>query len=103
MQSVQKLTSILQECLELPNINKPFIFVKNTESGNYWKDYNLCNPYSKCSCLILYMYSMEFGQPPLYDVLNRAMRQKDKTQAKNLGPFAYALGWITAIADKNKL
>jgi len=46
---------------------------------------------------------MEFGQPPLYDVLNRAMRQKDKTQAKNLGPFAYALGWITAIADKNKL
>ena len=29
-------------------------------------------PYSNVTCLILYLYSMEFGSPPLYAELNRA-------------------------------
>lgn len=37
----------------------------------------LCNPYSKVTCLILYLYSMELYSPPLYSVANRVARDMD--------------------------
>ena len=37
----------------------------------------LYNPYSKITCIILYIYSMEFGTPPLYTELNRVAREMD--------------------------
>ena len=52
-------------------------------------------PYSKATCLILYLYSMELGDPPLYAELNRVARDMDLTQLKNLGPIQKTLGLIT--------
>ena len=39
----------------------------------------LCNPYSRATCFILYLYSMEFGEPSLAADLNRAARTMDVT------------------------
>lgn len=36
-------------------------------------------PYSKVTCLILYLYSMELGTPPLYYEANRVARDMDLT------------------------
>ena len=65
-------------------------------------DLSLFNPYSSVSCWLLYLYSMELGWPPLYMELNRAAREMDKTKLPQLGPFAQALGWVCAEAEKNK-
>ena len=35
--------------------------------------------YSKISCLVVYLYSMEFGHPPLYAEVNRVTREMDMT------------------------
>ena len=40
-------------------------------------DLDLSNPYGKLSCLILYLYSMELGNPPLYYEINRICRAMD--------------------------
>ena len=34
----------------------------------------LCNPYSKASCLLMQLYSMEIGSPQLYAEANRVAR-----------------------------
>ena len=34
----------------------------------------LCNPYSKASCLLMQLYSMEIGSPQLYAEVNRVAR-----------------------------
>jgi len=39
----------------------------------------LLNPHSKVTCFILYLYSMEFGHPPLYSEMNRVARDLDKS------------------------
>ena len=39
------------------------------------KDENSLNdPYSKVTCLIFYLFSMQFGEPPLYSEVNRVSR-----------------------------
>ena len=38
---------------------------------------DVVNPYSKVTCLCLYLYSMELGSPPLYAELNRVARDMD--------------------------
>ena len=48
---------------------------------------NLYNPKSKNVGVVLYIYSMEFGDPPLYAELNRVSRDRDYSQINNLGPF----------------
>ena len=47
----------------------------------------LCNPYSKVTCLILYLYSMELGMPQLYSEVNRVSRDMDLNYLKELGPY----------------
>ena len=44
--------------------------------GNDIKDpiLGLCNPYSKASCLLMQLYSMEIGSPQLYAEVNRVAR-----------------------------
>lgn len=37
----------------------------------------LSNPYSKVTCLIMQLYSMEIGSPPLYSEINRMAREMD--------------------------
>ena len=36
------------------------------------------NPYSKASCLLMQLYSMEIGSPQLYAEVNRVARDQDK-------------------------
>ena len=57
-------------------------------------DLNLGDPYSKISCLVLYLYSMELGSPPLYSEINRVSRTMDESQLVNLGPNLMALGIV---------
>lgn len=65
-------------------------------------DIDLGNPYSKISCLILYLYSMELGSPPLYYEINRVCRQLDLRYLKTLGPYILALSIVTSIAEQNR-
>ena len=53
------------------------------------------NPYSKATCLILYLYSMELGNPQLYADANRVSRDFDLDYLWEFGPFLKALGHIT--------
>lgn len=64
------------------------------------EDLDLANPYSKISCFILYLYSLEFGDPPLYTEVNRAARMNDMSKVETLGPFQRALISITSQAEK---
>ena len=64
---------------------------------------DLFNPYGKASCLMLYLYSMELGDPPLYAEVNRVCRFMDKRQLANLGPFIRALKNITEFAEGEKV
>ena len=65
-------------------------------------DYGLLNPYSKVSCLVTYLNSMEFGRPPLYAEANRVAREQDFDYISQLGPYLQALSWITATAERKK-
>ena len=59
------------------------------------EELGLGNPYSKVTCFILYLYSLEFGAPPLYSELNRVSRDMDLSYLQTLGPFARAISQIT--------
>ena len=65
-------------------------------------DMNLANPYGKISCLILYLYSLELGSPPLYYEINRVCRTMDKSHLQTLGPYIKALGVVTVFTEKNR-
>ena len=62
----------------------------------------LHNPYSKVSCLILYLFSMELGSPQLYSEANRVARDIDLDYLQQLGPFLRALHVIAFASEKNK-
>jgi len=87
--------SELTKSINIKNPNKPMTKDTDPELG-------LLNPYSLICCFILYLYSMEFGEPPLYAELNRCARNMDTTQLKNLGPIACALNLITKQAEDNR-
>ena len=78
------------------------IIESETDSQDYGNDLNLGNPYGKITCLILYLHSMELGQPPLYYEINRVCRYMDKTELVSLGPYIKALGVVTAISEPNR-
>ena len=52
---------------------------------------NFINPYSKISCLVAYLYSMELGSPNLYAEVNRVTREMDMTEIEHLGPYICVL------------
>lgn len=60
------------------------------------------NPYGIITCFVLYLYSMEFGSPPLYSELNRVSRDMDLKELETLGPFAQALNRITLSAEQRR-
>ena len=68
----------------------------------------LRNPYSKATCMIIYMYSMELGgdkdtgTSPFYAEFNKAIRDNDFTNIKIFGPFARALSHITYSAERKR-
>lgn len=83
--SYKKTFNEMTAMIDFKDTNKPFTY------DSYDDDLGLWNPYSRITCFVLYLYSMEFGNPPLYAELNRVCRQMDRTQLHTLGPFAYAL------------
>lgn len=62
----------------------------------------LHNPYSKVSCFVLYIYSMEFGDPPLYAEANNAARDMRYELIPYLGPYIKVLGEISARAEAGR-
>ena len=65
----------------MSNSNTPMINSEMSMDHKYTEeelnDLDLSNPYSKMTCLILYLYTMELGSPPLYYEINRVCRMKD--------------------------
>ena len=72
------------------------------DSSETNSDLDLSNPYSKMSCLILYIYSMELGSPPLYYEINRVIRDNDQTYLESLGPYIRALEVVTSWSEKHR-
>lgn len=63
---------------------------------------NLYYPYSQITCFCLYLYSMEFGDPPLYAELNRVCRDMDDSLLETLGPFAKCISLITYCCEHKR-
>ena len=74
----------------------------NKDHKEFNNDLNLNNPYSKITCLVLYLYSMELGSPPLYYEINRVCRAMDISQLQYLGPYIKALGLVTLLSEQNR-
>ena len=62
----------IRDSFGFPDSNRAMV-VEHQESPDYNLEINLGNPYSKASCLILLLYSLELGSPPLHSVLNRTV------------------------------
>ena len=60
------------------------------------------NTHSFATCLILYLYSLEAGRPPLYVELNRVLREMDLKYLNQLGPIEQALFEISQWVENNK-
>ena len=86
----------LFEKVDISDWNEPM----NTAMDD--SELSLLNPYSKASCLVLYLYSMELGNPQLYAEANRVVRDMDLSLLKELGPFIKALEAATMFGEKYK-
>ena len=62
----------------------------------------LMNPYSKVTTFILYLYTMEFGDPPLYSDINRIIRTKDANELETLGPIVKCISQVVLAGDASK-
>lgn len=87
----------LLKSIEISNPDEP---LKNRFESD--SETSLLNPYSKVTCFILYLYSMEFGDPPLYAEANRIARDMDMDYLKYLGPFLRVLSACTNYAEINR-
>ena len=54
------------------------------------------------SCTLLYIYSMEFGSPPLYKEMNRVCIEEDVHFLTMLGPYIRALNEVASHAQSQK-
>ncbi len=96
MTFIWKYKDTFDQLIQAVQINDTLEPMSNSKTDN---ELGLCNPYSRITCFILYLYSLEFGTPPLYAELNRISRDQDYTQLETLGPFARALSKITLSAE----
>ena len=85
--------------MQIRDTHKPLLAINNKQHKLYLSEHNLCNPNSKATCLILYLYTME---TPLYSEFNKACRNMDKSMLKSLGPFATAIDIIISTVEKNR-
>lgn len=53
--------------------------------------------------LVLYLYTLEMGEPPLYATVNKVCRSMDRTCLRMLGPYIRALGEVVVSAEKYKV
>ena len=80
---------------KLDNWDRPFKDNKDIELG-------VRCPYSKVSKLVLFLYSLELGTPPLFREANRVTRDQDIREIDTLGPFIQMLSLVTYHAEQNK-
>lgn len=66
------------------------------------EDLDITNPYGKMTCLILYIYSLELGSPPLYSIINKIIRDSDLKNLTMLGPYIKSLGVVTFYAERKR-
>ena len=83
----------LVDAIDIQDWSTPF----NDDEDDFELSYS--NPYSKLTCLVTQLYSMELGTPPLYAEANRVARDMDLTHLKELGPFLKTLSEITRFAE----
>ena len=62
-------------------------------------EYDLFQPDSKACYSVVWMYSLE---PPLYWLLNRAMRTENMAYLQMLGPFAQAICYVLMMAEDRR-
>ena len=96
------LISEISKCMQWESQSQPMIQIMNQKDGRFASEMNLYNPYSKVSCLLLYLYTLELSQPPLYAVLNKARRTMDTQHLMTLGPFSYGLFSVLQRAEENR-
>ena len=78
--------------------------LQNEPMNLFHKNENdISDPYGKMTCLILYLYSMQIGEPPLYSEVNRVCRNMDRKYLKTLGPFIRCLEKTLLWAEKNAI
>lgn len=87
------------DCVYFSDADQPLQAIKDTASILFTSDRNLYNPYSKATCLILYLYSLDSF---IHTQLNKACWNMDESKLARCGPFASALGYITSSAELNK-
>ena len=88
-----------EDLLKAINITQPN---KQMTWSSTDEELGLFNPYSKVTCFFLYLYSLEFGDPPLYSELNRICRDQDLHYINTLGPFALAMVTIILNAENKR-
>ena len=54
------------------------------------------------TCLILYLYSMDLGVPPLYAEANRIAIDMNFDYLDSLGPFLQTLSFIPILSEKSR-
>ena len=74
-------------------------FTDPDQKFNRWDgdEYSLHKPDTKACYSVVWMYSLE---PPLYWLLNRAMRTKNMAYLQMLGPFAQAIRCVLGGAEE---
>ena len=61
------------------------------------------NPYSLASTFLLYIYSIQLGEPPLFAVLNKEIREHSQELLPYLGAYQRALQEVTEFAEGFKV
>lgn len=86
----------------LVSIKEAVNFEKMNDPMGQTDETNLSNPYSKASCLILYLYTMELGSPPIYSEVNKVCRTMDKEYLDTLGPYIQGFASVVGGAEKSR-
>ena len=87
----------IKNSIDFEDSNKPMF--RSLDQDKKQDDLNIFYPYSKITCLILYIYSMETF---VYHDLNRVCREKDTNQIQYFGAYAAALSYIIHAANNNR-
>ena len=67
-------------------------FVGTNEKMSFYENNDeIRNPKSKTYSFLLKLYTLEFGNPPLYSAINKAMRTKDSSTFDSFGLIVYIL------------
>ena len=91
----RKLIKAIQECLQVKDTHQPLFLEGDKENDRFYSDNNLWNPESKNVAILIYIYSMQFGNPALFTIQNSAMRTGDIAYLESLGPYSVAMACVT--------